>query len=253
VTARRQLHGQLEITTALDAHQSIEWVVVRSDTQDRNGELDLLLARCAKDGIAVRRASAREFDRLSSGREDELVIAAAAERSSVPMKEVFERGGAVWLVSGTAYPGNAGFVARTAEVSGATAVIVDSGFDRNERRDVVRAALRADRVFPILFESGLAAIEHARGAGFSVVAIEDVGESAPWQIELSGDVLFVVGGEKNGIPEDQLARCDGIIRIPMAGFIPSYNLQAAMAMVCGERLRQLAVAAAIELLKAPRS
>jgi tRNA(Leu) C34 or U34 (ribose-2'-O)-methylase TrmL len=36
-----------------------------------------------------------------------------------------------------------------------------------------------------------------------------------------------------------LDACDGALRIPMRGFIPSYNLQAAMAMVAGERLRQL--------------
>jgi tRNA(Leu) C34 or U34 (ribose-2'-O)-methylase TrmL len=31
------------------------------------------------------------------------------------------------------------------------------------------------------------------------------------------------------------------MRLPMAGFVPSYNLQAAMSMVAYERLRQLAV------------
>jgi len=29
-----------------------------------------------------------------------------------------------------------------------------------------------------------------------------------------------------------------VLRIPMHGFLPSYNLQAAMAVVMGERLRQ---------------
>jgi tRNA G18 (ribose-2'-O)-methylase SpoU len=38
-----------------------------------------------------------------------------------------------------------------------------------------------------------------------------------------------------------LDTCDGAIRIPMRGFIPSYNLQAAMAIVVGEHLRQLAL------------
>ena len=35
-----------------------------------------------------------------------------------------------------------------------------------------------------------------------------------------------------------LAGSDAVLRIPMAGFVPSHNLQAAMAMVVGERLRQ---------------
>ena len=31
---------------------------------------------------------------------------------------------------------------------------------------------------------------------------------------------------------------DAVLSIPMRGFLPSYNLQAAMAVVMGERLRQ---------------
>jgi tRNA G18 (ribose-2'-O)-methylase SpoU len=52
-------------------------------------------------------------------------------------------------------------------------------------------------------------------------------------------VLFVLGGERHGIPREVLDQCDDVIRIPMLGFIPSYNLQAAMAAVASERLRQI--------------
>jgi tRNA G18 (ribose-2'-O)-methylase SpoU len=58
-------------------------------------------------------------------------------------------------------------------------------------------------------------------------------------MDLAGPVLFVVGGERHGIPAEVLAECDDVIRIPMLGFIPSYNLQAAMAAVASERIRQL--------------
>ena len=40
------------------------------------------------------------------------------------------------------------------------------------------------------------------------------------------------------IPESVLACADDVVRVPMHGFLPSYNLQAAMAVVMGERLRQ---------------
>ena len=54
-----------------------------------------------------------------------------------------------------------------------------------------------------------------------------------------GRVHFVVGGEARGIPDAILAGCDAVIRIPMPGFVPSYNLQGAVAAVASERLRQL--------------
>jgi tRNA G18 (ribose-2'-O)-methylase SpoU len=71
-----------------------------------------------------------------------------------------------------------------------------------------------------------------------------VGTRAPHQVDLSEPLLLIVGGERQGIPREVLDACDGAIRIPMRGFIPSYNLQAAMAIVVGEHLRQLALSPA---------
>ena len=82
----------------------------------------------------------------------------------------------------------------------------------------------------------------AVAAGRRVIALEDVGDAAPWEADLTGPVLFVVGGEHSGIPPEVLARCDAVVRIPMRGFIRSYNLQAAVAIVAAERLRQQAQA-----------
>jgi 23S rRNA (guanosine2251-2'-O)-methyltransferase len=73
-----------------------------------------------------------------------------------------------------------------------------------------------------------------------VLAVEDVGTHAPWEVDLTQPLLLIVGGERHGIPQAVLAACDGALRIPMRGFIPSYNVQAAMAIVVGEQLRQLA-------------
>ena len=72
-----------------------------------------------------------------------------------------------------------------------------------------------------------------------MIALEDVGDAAPWDVDLTVPALFVLGGERHGIPAEVLAAADRVLRIPMQGFIPSYNLQAAMAAVALERLRQL--------------
>ena len=74
--------------------------------------------------------------------------------------------------------------------------------------------------------------------GRRVLAIEDVGSDAPWEVDLRGPLLLVVGGERHGIESNVLAACDGAVRIPMRGFIPSYNVQAAAGIVLGEWLRR---------------
>ena len=82
-------------------------------------------------------------------------------------------------------------------------------------------------------------IAAARDAGKRVVAIEDVGSAPPWHLDLTGPVLLVVGSEADGVPKAVLARCDAVTRLPMAGFVASYNLQAAVASIAVERFRQL--------------
>jgi len=102
----------------------------------------------------------------------------------------------------------------------------------------MRASMRADRLFPVLWASADEVLELARDTGYRLVGIEDQGKQAPWETDLSGPAVFVVGGEAGGVASSLLERCDTTIRIPMTGFIQSYNLQAALAIVAGERLRQ---------------
>jgi tRNA G18 (ribose-2'-O)-methylase SpoU len=124
-------------------------------------------------------------------------------------------------------------------VSGAAGVFIDSDFDHGARRAALRASMRADRFMPVFFGAAKDAIEEAAAGGRRLVAIEDTGDVPPWGIDLSGRVHFVVGGEARGIPDAILAACDAVVRIPTPGFIPSYNLQGAVAAVASERLRQL--------------
>jgi tRNA G18 (ribose-2'-O)-methylase SpoU len=190
-------------------------------------------------GVAVQRASAAALWRLSQVDPPAELLALAGPDPGAPRDEVLAAGGALWLLAGTAYPGNAGFAIRTAEVSGADGIFVDCAFGHEGRREALRAAMRADRFLPVFWEPALPLVADARAAGRTVLAVEDVGSRAPWEVDLRGALLLVVGGERHGVPAEVLAACDGALRIPMRGFIPSYNLQAAMAAVAAERLRQL--------------
>ena len=85
---------------------------------------------------------------------------------------------------------------------------------------------------------GFEFVERAREAGFRIISLEDSGDMEPWEEDLSGDVILVVGGERDGISKSILDYSDSVIRVPMSGFVPSYNLQAPMAVVAAEALRQ---------------
>ncbi len=98
--------------------------------------------------------------------------------------------------------------------------------------------MKAHRFLPVFWTSGLESILMAKDYGFKIISVEDVGESAPWDIDMTGNIVLVVGGERNGIPEQILEQSDDIIRIPMSGFVPSFNLQAPLSYVAIEAQRQ---------------
>ena len=232
--SRRQVSGPEAIAQALDRGEPARLIVVREGASGLEG----LLRRARAAGIPVQRAGERDFERLrgQTTERDALALLGGAPDASVV--EVMRAPGPVWLLSGVAYPGNAGFAIRTAEVSGAAGVFVDAPFGRDGRRDALRASMRADRFLPVFWKRSDVVLSAARQGERRVVAIEDVGSRPPWEVNLTGPVLFVVGGEADGIPPEVLERADAVVRIPMSGFIRSYNLQAAVAAVASERTRQ---------------
>lgn len=232
----RQLTGPAAVEAALAGGETIRLLLVRDS--ELPPDAAAVVERARARGIEVRVSSAATLWRLSKTKPEADVLGLVGRDPRASLEETLAAPEPVWLLVGVAYPGNAGFAVRTAEVSGAAGIVIDARFDRPARREVVRASMRADWFMPVFFERALSVLERARAAGRRILAIEDVGKHAPWEVDLVQPGLFVVGGERYGIPPEVLARCDEVLRIPTAGFIPSYNLQAAMAAVAIERLRQ---------------
>ena len=230
---RRRIAGREAIERALDAGAPLRCMVVPEGPLPP--ELESLVARAAATGAEILRSSTRRHARLARDAE---VVALLGPETEAGLDAVMARGGAVWLLVGGAYAGNVGAAIRTAEGSGADAVYVDNDFDHAARREARRAAMRADRFLPVAWERAGAVIGAARRAGKTIVGVEDSGACAPWEVDLDRPILFVVGGEAEGVPATLLRRCDAVVRIPMEGFVTSYNLQAAVAMLAAERLRQ---------------
>jgi tRNA G18 (ribose-2'-O)-methylase SpoU len=238
---RRRLQGARAVASAIAEGLPLR-LVVHPDGPLSN-EAGAAIERARAAGVAVLCVGEGPIWRLTAGAPDTELLGLVGPRPDAPLHEVLAMDGAIWLLAGTAYPGNAGFVIRTAEVSGADGVVIDADFDRPRRREALRASMRADRYLPVFFEAGATVLDQAKAAGRRILAIETGGRKAPWEADLRGPAVFVVGAERSGIPDALLERADEVIQLPMQGFIASYNLQAAMAAVASERLRQQGVGA----------
>ena len=221
------------IEAALDAGEDITRVLALRDCDDPR--LSVLLNRCIDAGIDVILGSENDLWRMAET-SPALALALVGREPDADLDTLLERGGLIWMLAGAQYQTNIGYCIRVAEASGASGLIVTGEWTSDDRHRIVRAAMRTHRFMPVIFGcDGLEALESWTGR---VVAIEDVGTEEPWDANLTGDVILIVGGENAGISDELLAAADQTIRIPMAGFTPSYNLQAPMAVVAVEALRQ---------------
>jgi len=231
--------GVSQVGAALEAGEDITLVLI--DRETTNAAVEDLRQRATAAGIEVIEGSSGDLWRMARDTAAEPpheILALVGRDPKKHSTEALADGGLVWLLAGARYAQNIGYSIRTAEVSGADAIIIDADVTGEERRTAVRASMRANRFMPVEWADSETALAAASAAGARVVAIEDVGDTEPWQADLTGPLLLVVGGERHGVPAAVLQAADSIIRIPMAGFVPSYNLQAPMAVVAVEALRQ---------------
>ena len=230
--------GVTEVSKALESE---EVTLVLFSRGSNDTEAMRLRELAEERGITVRESSKSDMWRMSrvnDGERPPPILALVGRRPDATVAEILSSGGLCWLLDGARYPVNIGFTIRTAEVSGAQAVFVDGSLNHAEKKAARRASMKAHRFKPVHWVNGGEITLMAKDAGFRVISLEDSGELGPWDEDLTGDILLVVGGERDGVSDHILKESDSVIRVPMSGFVPSYNLQAPMAVVAAEALRQ---------------
>jgi len=82
-----------------------------------------------------------------------------------------------------------------------------------------------------------AAVERLKDQGFWVYGTDADGEP-PWDIDLTGKMLILLGGEEKGLRARSRQICDRMIGLPMRGRVGSLNLATAAAAILYEAVRQ---------------
>jgi 23S rRNA (guanosine2251-2'-O)-methyltransferase len=136
---------------------------------------------------------------------------------------------------------NLGAVCRSAEFAGAAGVVIP------ERRSAA--------ITPATCKASAGAVEHievahvrnladwlaeAKEAGFWIWGADAEATQAPWQTDLTGPTVIVLGGEGKGLRPRVTSSCDGLLALPRLGKIDSLNVSAAATALLFEALRQRA-------------
>lgn len=232
------LDGPHLVAEALSA--GIELRVVAFATDAATGRLADLAARCARTGTRVVTTPDSVLALMSPVKEAAGVVAIAAlEPVTLAAALAARPPQLALLLERIQDPGNVGAIIRAAEGCGATAVITGPGtadpFGWKALRGSMGSALR----LPVATGAGLDhAVAAARAAGLRVLATVPRGGTLLRQVDLSGAVAIILGGEGAGVSGEMMERADEQITIEMRAPVESLNVSVAAALIVYEASRQ---------------
>ncbi|MEH3055135.1 MAG: 23S rRNA (guanosine(2251)-2'-O)-methyltransferase RlmB [Patulibacter minatonensis] len=179
----------------------------------------------------VQVVSADDLEVLAGTHDHQGIVAECAPYPYVELASLIGRPGTVIVLDEITDPRNVGAIARTAEATGAIGLVVP------ERR--------AAQVNATVCKTSAGAIEHLHVAVVRNVAdaVQELKAGGAWtygaamdgaafgDLDLTGSVALVLGGEGKGLRPRVAGACDALVSLPMVGKVDSLNVSAAAAVL----------------------
>jgi 23S rRNA (guanosine2251-2'-O)-methyltransferase len=136
-------------------------------------------------------------------------------------------------------PRNLGAVARSAEFAGATGLIIPDRRSAEVTAVACKASAGAVEHLQIARARNLADwLGEAKESGFWIWGADADAGQAPWDADLRGPTVLVLGGEGKGIRPRVASACDAQIALPQKGRVASLNVSTAATALLFEAIRQ---------------
>jgi len=184
--------------------------------------------------------SSEELERLCGSPDHQGVVAEVDPYPYADPNQLLRvEGGLIVALDQVQDPRNLGAVCRSAEAAGAAGLVIP---DR-----------RSAEVTPVACKTSAGAVEHlevarvrnladwldeAKQANFWIWGADATAKQAPWDTDLRGPTVLVLGGEGKGIRPRVASACDGLVAFPQRGKTASLNVSAAATALLFEAVRQ---------------
>jgi TrmH family RNA methyltransferase len=228
--------GRRLLSAALQTGAVFEQVVLAPDRLD-DAEADL--ATDLDDlGVPILEVTPELFDLLSF-REEAQSIGAVVRQRWEPIEAVAESRRCWLALHEVQHPGNLGTLIRNNDAIGGDGVILSGQGADPYHPQCVRGSLGAIFSQRIVRATPKQLAEWLPRSGCAVLGTSPDGDLDYREADYASKPVVLIGGnERTGITPEQVALCDHVVRIPMAGFVESLNLAVATALVQYEVLRQ---------------
>lgn len=241
----RIVAGRNPVIEALKADRVERLLVSESATEDRALRAVLDQARAA--GVAAERVPAGTIERHAGGVAHQGVVAFCVAREAYSLQDILALAQArgedpfVILLDGIEDPHNLGAILRVADGAGAHGVVIPSRGAAGLTPTVFKSSAGAAEHVPVAEVGSLTdAVLQLRRANVWVGMAEAGAGRFHYEENLTGPLALVMGSEGYGVSHPVAKHCDFAVKIPLKGKVNSLNVSVATAILCYERVRQLA-------------
>jgi len=219
------VHSVTELLRAAPGSIERVWIADGAEAARIRGE-------AAGAGVEVETTDRATLDRMTSGGRHQNVVARARPFAYAELDEVLARGSPMLVaLDGVTDPQNLGAIARSAEVLGASALILPRDRSAPVTAAAIRASAGATAHLPIAQVVNLTrALGEAKERGYWIVGLATAGSSQFQDLPPLDRVVLVVGSEDKGARPLVRETCDFLVQIPQRGRVESLNASVAAAI-----------------------
>jgi 23S rRNA (guanosine2251-2'-O)-methyltransferase len=234
--------GRHAVKASLTHHTARCLELFHTDSPDL-GEL-ILEAKARR--IPTRQVDVDVIDALAGGRDQgsaQGVVLSCAPFPYITVDEVDALPMVTLALDGVEDPRNFGAAARAAYALGAGLVVVPADRAAQATAAAIKASAGALCRIPVAREVNFKrALTRLKDKGAWIVGAEADGDRAPWDVDATGHLVIVIGGEDRGLRRLTREACDFVTAIPMTADDMSLNAADAATLLLYEALRQRTVA-----------
>ena len=245
------IEGKRPVIEALRAQMPMKCVML-ADNLQQDGQVKDILRKARQFNVPVKTVTRRKLDDMSERGSHQGVMAQALPYPYFSFKEILrgaekhaeEHDGNALIVvlDHITDAGNLGAIARSAEVVGASGVVIPNKRSAHVTAATYKSSAGAINHIKCAQVSNIAqTLERLKAEGYWVAGASEEAHYTVWEAPLHGKIALVMGNEGEGLSRLTLESCDFLTRLPQEGKVGSLNVAQAATAIMYEWMRQSTV------------
>jgi 23S rRNA (guanosine2251-2'-O)-methyltransferase len=232
------IYGKNPVVEAIRNKRNISKMVVVEGLKDQNF-LKFLKENRIKYELLPQHVISKRYGDKTGG-----IVAEINEYEYATLEEVLNKtskkpeGGVLMLLDGLEDPHNLGAILRSADATGADAIIIPKNRSVSLNQTVAKVSTGAIEYVDVVQVTNLTqTIQELKKQGYWVIGLELDGSIYYDEQDYKGNVAIVVGSEGKGISRLVKENCDVLVKIPMYGKVNSLNASVSAGLILYEVVR----------------